>query len=137
MDISRTLTFCLSIFLCFVWRAECEQQRPENITWELLPELPNPQGLGGAFAGVSNGALIVAGGSNFSKTSKTEIKNSCRSSRESNFSRCELQPYQETLAMDTAGTALVYIYIYIYILSQYSIPKQHFCSISKLFLFNV
>lgn len=75
MDISRTLTFCLSIFLCFVWRAECEQQRPENITWELLPELPNPQGLGGAFAGVSNGALIVAGGSNFSQTSKTEIKN--------------------------------------------------------------
>jgi len=42
-----------------------------SITWELLEELPAPagqeiqEGLAGAFAGVSNGSVIVAGGANF------------------------------------------------------------------------
>ena len=44
---------------------ESEAPKPEAITWEELPELPDTIGLGGAFAGVSNGALIVAGGANF------------------------------------------------------------------------
>ena len=33
--------------------------------WERLPDLPDKEGFAGAFAGVSNGALIVAGGTNF------------------------------------------------------------------------
>ncbi len=44
---------------------ESEAPKPEAISWEELPKLPNTVGLGGAFAGVSNGALIVAGGANF------------------------------------------------------------------------
>lgn len=34
-------------------------------TWRQLPSLPDAEGFAGAFAGVSNGALIVAGGANF------------------------------------------------------------------------
>jgi len=33
--------------------------------WEQLPSLPDPEGFSGSFAGVSHGALIFAGGSNF------------------------------------------------------------------------
>ena len=45
--------------------SESDTQKPEAITWEELPDLPHTIGLGGVFAGVSNGALIVAGGANF------------------------------------------------------------------------
>jgi N-acetylneuraminic acid mutarotase len=37
----------------------------ENLRWTKLPPLPDRHGFAGAFAGVSNGALIVAGGANF------------------------------------------------------------------------
>ena len=33
--------------------------------WQRLPDIPDKLGLAGAFAGVSNGALVVAGGANF------------------------------------------------------------------------
>src|ERR1019366_969557 len=33
--------------------------------WKLLPSLPDKEGFAGSFAGVSNGAMIVAGGANF------------------------------------------------------------------------
>lgn len=36
-----------------------------GLSWQELPELPEPHGLAGAFAGASGGALLVAGGSNF------------------------------------------------------------------------
>ena len=45
--------------------SKIEAPQTEAITWEELPELPNTVGLGGAFSGVSHGALIVAGGANF------------------------------------------------------------------------
>ena len=35
------------------------------LQWAQLPAIPDPVGLAGSFAGVSNGALLVAGGSNF------------------------------------------------------------------------
>src|SRR4051794_13907380 len=35
------------------------------LVWRPLPDLPDPLGLAGAFAGVSSGALLVAGGANF------------------------------------------------------------------------
>ncbi|MFO0847080.1 MAG: hypothetical protein U0871_00780 [Gemmataceae bacterium] len=34
-------------------------------TWQRLPSLPDPEGFAGSFAGVSSGALLVAGGANF------------------------------------------------------------------------
>lgn len=38
---------------------------PKNtLPWEKLPSLPDPEGFAGPFAGVSGGALIVAGGAN-------------------------------------------------------------------------
>lgn len=40
-------------------------ETPEQLSWSTLPELPTPLGLGGPYAGVSNGTLIVAGGANF------------------------------------------------------------------------
>ena len=36
----------------------------EAMAWEKLPAIPDAEGFAGAFAGVSNGALIVAGGAN-------------------------------------------------------------------------
>ena len=36
----------------------------EAMVWEKLPAIPDAEGFAGAFAGVSNGALIVAGGAN-------------------------------------------------------------------------
>ncbi|HRZ92681.1 MAG TPA: hypothetical protein P5022_07225, partial [Candidatus Paceibacterota bacterium] len=35
-----------------------------SLRWEKLPPLPDREGFAGAFAGVSGGALIVAGGAN-------------------------------------------------------------------------
>lgn len=37
----------------------------DTLTWKQLPPLPDALGVAGAFAGVSNGALLVAGGANF------------------------------------------------------------------------
>jgi SSS family transporter len=45
--------------------AAAEEPPREILRWESLPDLPDPLGLGGPFAGVSGGALIVAGGANF------------------------------------------------------------------------
>ena len=64
----KRLFIILSSFVGFFLITGCsesETPKPEAITWEELPDLPNTIGLGGAFAGVSNGALIVAGGTNF------------------------------------------------------------------------
>jgi solute:Na+ symporter, SSS family len=41
------------------------QPTPSVLTWQELPALPDGQGFGGSYAGVSGGALIVAGGANF------------------------------------------------------------------------
>ncbi|GAB3908398.1 sodium:solute symporter family transporter [Mucilaginibacter boryungensis] len=35
------------------------------LKWDKLPPIPDPVGFAGSFAGVSNGVLVVAGGSNF------------------------------------------------------------------------
>ena len=41
------------------------QPASTNLNWSQLPSIPNPVGLAAPFAGVSEGALIVAGGANF------------------------------------------------------------------------
>jgi SSS family solute:Na+ symporter len=55
--------------ICFAWLsdfcfAELPTLQPE-LVWDELPPLPDEFGFGGPFAGVHNGALIVAGGTNF------------------------------------------------------------------------
>lgn len=46
--------------------APVEPTEPADLLhWERLPNLPDPVGFAGPFAGVSHGALIVAGGANF------------------------------------------------------------------------
>ncbi len=49
--------------LCATAQETAEAERV--LTWETLPPLPDPIGYAGVYAGVSNGALIVAGGANF------------------------------------------------------------------------
>jgi len=56
------LTFPL--FLCLALTALAQPVR-EVLEWRELPALPDPVGFSGSFAGVSNGALLVAGGTNF------------------------------------------------------------------------
>jgi N-acetylneuraminic acid mutarotase len=50
------------------WMAVClffRVLRADEFTWETLPALPDKEGFAGAFAGVSQGVLLVAGGANF------------------------------------------------------------------------
>ncbi len=42
-----------------------EDHRQISFRWNSLPDLPNPLGVAGAFVGVHNDVLIVAGGANF------------------------------------------------------------------------
>lgn len=64
------ITFlCLSALICIAGHSEGATPPEKAISWSELPEIPNRLGLSGAFAGVSNGALIVAGGSNFPQAS--------------------------------------------------------------------
>lgn len=44
--------------------AGCNSKQEPKLRWEQLPAIPDPEGFAGAFAGVSGGALIVAGGAN-------------------------------------------------------------------------
>src|SRR5262245_2291083 len=51
-----------------VWIAATSVTRPvcaEDLLWSRLPPLPDHEGFAFPFAGVSHGALIVAGGANF------------------------------------------------------------------------
>lgn len=56
----RTVTRLLSIF-CMTALACAD----DTLTWKQLPALPEPLGVAAPFAGVSGGALLVAGGANF------------------------------------------------------------------------
>lgn len=53
--------------MLFYTLASCvaPQQEPAGLTWTQLPLLPDQIGFAGSFVGVSNGALLVAGGANF------------------------------------------------------------------------
>ena len=62
MKYSQIIASSLTALLFFSGCSNVESQREETFTWKDLPELPHPSGLSGAFAGASNGALIVAGG---------------------------------------------------------------------------
>ena len=53
-----------SAFLIGAVSCASRADAPENLVWEKLPAIPDAEGFAGAFAGVSNRALIVAGGAN-------------------------------------------------------------------------
>ena len=53
--------------------AGCDSSKPEpKARWEQLPAIPDAEGFAGSFAGVVEGALIVAGGANISGDKWTE-----------------------------------------------------------------
>lgn len=63
----RCATVLLTIFLSAT-AAMSFSFAPDKLAWTKLPPLPDKHGFAGAFAGVSHGALIVAGGANFPET---------------------------------------------------------------------
>ncbi|MBI5385249.1 MAG: galactose oxidase [Verrucomicrobia bacterium] len=52
--------FCSVFLLC-----AADLSAASRFVWETLPSLPDREGFAGAFAGVSEGVLLVAGGANF------------------------------------------------------------------------
>ena len=54
-------TACLSLLSCISLLAA----EKSKLIWKPLPDLPGKLGVAGPFAGIHNGALIVAGGANF------------------------------------------------------------------------
>lgn len=54
------LLWCLLPYL-----VKAQDTPVSNFNWQQLPSLPDDHGFAGPFAGVSNGALLVAGGANF------------------------------------------------------------------------
>ena len=75
MKYSCIILLFLVVLICIAGHSANATPNQEVISWSELPELPNKFGLGGAFTGVSNGALIVAGGSNFPHGTKLMIQN--------------------------------------------------------------
>jgi len=75
MKHSCVILLYLAALICIAVHSESAAPKQEAISWSELPELPNKFGLGGAFTGVSNGALIVAGGSNFPHGMELMIQN--------------------------------------------------------------
>src|SRR4051812_49410741 len=58
--------YFLYIFLLFfALNSRAEDSPKPYLQWTQLPAIPSSVGFAGSFAGVSNGALLVAGGSNF------------------------------------------------------------------------
>lgn len=53
-----------SVFLVGAVSCVPRTDADDKLVWEKLPAIPDAEGFAGAFAGVSNGALIVAGGAN-------------------------------------------------------------------------
>lgn len=62
------LLFFIGIANCSLLQAsEVTGNSKEYLSWKSLPDLPESLGVAGPFAGISNDALIVAGGANFPK----------------------------------------------------------------------
>jgi N-acetylneuraminic acid mutarotase len=63
----KTSLYIFFLFLCLVcarYSRAGDEPKP-YLQWTQLPAIPDKVGFAGSFAGVSNGALLVAGGSNF------------------------------------------------------------------------
>lgn len=62
-----TIAVCATLWAIFAaWPTyAAEPDSRINLDWSELPQLPDSLGVAGPFAGIHNGALIVAGGANF------------------------------------------------------------------------
>lgn len=54
-----------TLFATFLLVAACAVEAGTKLRWNRLAPIPDTNGVAGAFAGISGGALIVAGGANF------------------------------------------------------------------------
>ncbi|MDE2828446.1 MAG: hypothetical protein OXL40_14285 [Bacteroidota bacterium] len=60
----RVILLCALLFPVAALQGQ-DAPTKELLDWHRLPDLPDPIGVGGPCAGISNGALIVAGGAHF------------------------------------------------------------------------
>ncbi len=59
---------CFQVILVLIFGVSCcgyAENGPTHLEWQAIAELPDPLGVAGPFAGISNGVFIVAGGANF------------------------------------------------------------------------
>lgn len=63
----RTLNIFLFLLGLIALQTKANDSTKPYLNWSQLPAIPDETGFAGSFAGVSNGALLVAGGSNFGK----------------------------------------------------------------------
>ncbi len=56
--------FCLFVLIAFASCTTPHRTGRNEMTWTKLPSIPDAEGFAGSFAGVSHGALILAGGAN-------------------------------------------------------------------------
>jgi N-acetylneuraminate epimerase len=61
----KILSYLLLFNTSFLMKGLAQDSKLHPFTWEALSPLPDSFGFAGAFAGISNEALIVAGGANF------------------------------------------------------------------------
>ncbi|MEY5027120.1 MAG: hypothetical protein RLZZ244_2648 [Verrucomicrobiota bacterium] len=61
---SPVLSTCAAAGLLAASACAADSASTPAIAWTTLPPLPDPEGFAGAFCGVSNGALVFAGGAN-------------------------------------------------------------------------
>lgn len=59
------LFLSIAVLLMITVQGMAQKVAGAHFNWGQLPEIPDAHGFAGSFAGVSNGALIVAGGANF------------------------------------------------------------------------
>ncbi len=62
---NRKIQSCLFFFLLLLVKSYSQQPANTCFQWQQASPLPDTTGLAGAYAGVSNGALLLAGGTNF------------------------------------------------------------------------
>ena len=65
MKMKYRFLFLLAVLIVVGADLKADDAKSEVLQWQELPDFPNALGVAGAFSGVSNGALIVAGGANF------------------------------------------------------------------------
>lgn len=56
---------CTLLFLCFLSMEITAQENNKYFTWTQGTAIPDPDGFAGAYAGISNNVLLMAGGTNF------------------------------------------------------------------------
>lgn len=60
----RFKTLALAVLMATVTSCRNDSSMTPSLHWQQLPSIPDPEGFAAPFAGVSGGALIVAGGAN-------------------------------------------------------------------------